>query len=139
MALTPEERMRIKDHLGWPNPMMIQTFILGVPAAREPLFILEGAMNAINPIAESRVRQTLERLDRIEELIDIDADTLILSKADEVEIDPEQFEKLLKRYAYWQGKLCNFLGVPGPNPWDARLSAWNGLGGGSMNIPVMHG
>lgn len=139
MALTPDERVSVKDHLGWPNAMMIETFILGVPAAREPLFMLEGAMNALNPAAEERVRQTLRRLDALECLIEEDADTLLLSKADEVEFRDDELGLILQRYSYWQGKLCNFLGVPGPNPWDARLSSWNQLGGGSLNIRVNHG
>jgi len=139
VALTPDETASVLEHLGWPNATMIETFILGFPAAREPLFILQGAIFALNPTVEDRVRLTLKRLDRIEALIDEDADTLVASKTDDTELRADQFEALLQRYSYWQGKLCNFLGVPGPNPWDARLSAWNMLGGGSMNVKVSHG
>jgi len=139
VALTPDETASVLEHLGWPNSTMIETMILGFPASREPLFLVIGAIYALNPTVEDRVRLTLKRLDRIESLIDEDADTLVASKTDDTELRPDQFEALLQRYSYWQGKLCNFLGVPGPNPFDSRISAWNQLGGGSVNVRVNHG
>jgi len=135
--LTDEERVSIKHHTGYPNANAIQTFVLGVPAAMESLFMLEGAMNAIAPGAEDRCRQTLRRLDRLEMQIEENADALVLTKADEVEFREDEFEKILQRYKYFQGELCNLLGVPGPNPFDARWSQWGG--GGGVNIAVSHG
>jgi len=99
--------------------------------------MLEGAMNAIAPGAEDRCRQTLRRLDRLEMQIEENADALVLTKADEVEFREDEFEKILQRYKYFQGELCNLLGVPGPNPFDARWSQWGG--GGGVNIAVSHG
>lgn len=135
MALTDDERVGIKDHLGYPNPQAIETFVLGVPALMESLFVLEGAMNAVSPGSEERIRKTLKRLDKIDDQIEENADALLLTKADEVEFREDEFEKLHQRYAYWQGKLCNLLGVPGPNPFDAR---WVGPAGG-INVTVQHG
>src|SRR5579863_3247703 len=105
--LTDDERVAIKDHLGYPNATAIQTFVLGVPAAMEPLFMLEGAMNAIAPAAESRVRVTLRRLDKIDEQIEENQDALVLARADEVEFRENELELLQDRYKWWQGKLCN--------------------------------
>jgi hypothetical protein len=135
--LTDEERVSCKHHLGYPNANAIQTFVLGVPQALESLFIVEGAMNAIAPGAEERCRRTLRRLDRLEEQIEENSDALVLTKADEVEFREDEFEKIMQRYRYWVGELCNLLGVPGPNPHDARYSQWNG--GGGVNVAVAHG
>jgi len=133
--LTDDERVSVKHHLGYPNAVAIETFVLGVPAAMEPLFMLEGALNAIAPAAEERARQTLRRLDRLEQQIEDNADALVLSRADEVDFRPDEFEKVAQRYQYWQGELCNLIGVPGPNPFDARFAA----GSGGVNIAVAHG
>ncbi len=136
--LTDEQRVSVKHHLGYPNANAYETFVLGVPASLESLFMIEGAMNSIAPQAEPRLQKTLNRLERLEEQIEENADALVLSKADEVEFRPDEFEQIIKRYRYWVGELCNLLGVPGPNPFDARYSAWNG-GGGGVNISVSHG
>jgi hypothetical protein len=133
--LTPEERVSIKHHLGYPNQQTIETFVLGVPQALESLFMLEGAMNAIAPQAEERIRVTIRRLDGIDAQIQENQDALVLSKADEVEFRENEFELLQKRYRWWQGELCNLLGVPCPNPFDARFQ---GGGGGGINIGVNH-
>ena len=138
MALTDDERVSIKHHLGYPSANALQTFLLSVPAAVEPLFMLEGSMNAIAPGAESRVRRTLVRLDKIDEQIEENADTLVASEADEVKLRDNEFELLMKRYGYWQGELCNLLGVPCPNPFDSRKSGF-GMAGGNLNIGVSHG
>jgi hypothetical protein len=135
MALTDEERVGIKHHLGYPNPNAIETFVLGVPALMESLFVVEGAMNAVSPQSEERVRKTLRRLEKLDEQIEENADALLLTKADEVEFRDDEFEKIHQRYVYWQGQLCNLLGLPGPNPYDAR---WTGAAGG-INIGVQHG
>ena len=42
-------RSALKHHLGYPNANAIATFVLGVPAMMESLFMLEGAMNAVAP------------------------------------------------------------------------------------------
>lgn len=134
--LTDDERVSVKHHLGYPNATAIQTFGLGVPMAAEPLYMLEGAMNAIAPAAEERLRRTLRRLDRVDEQLEENQDALLLSKVDEVEFRDNELELLMKRYARWQGELCNLLGIPGPSPFDARFSAWTGE---SLNIGVVHG
>jgi hypothetical protein len=135
MPLTDEERVSVKHHLGYPNANAIQTFVLGVPAAMEPLFMLEGAMNGIAPGAESRLRETIRRLDGIELQLDENRDNVELSKADEVEFRENVYQLLMTRYRHWQGNLCNLIGVPGPNPFDARF-----YGGGqpSINLAVAH-
>jgi hypothetical protein len=133
--LTDEERVSAKHHLGYPNATAIETFVLGVPAAMESLFMLEGALNAIAPGAEFRFRKTLKRLDKVEEQIEENQDALLLAKADEVDFRENEFELLMKRYGYWQGSLCNLIGVPGPNPFDARFQ---GGAGGGINIAVSH-
>jgi hypothetical protein len=133
--LSLEEKVSVRHHLGFPNCVMIETFILGVPSAREPLFMLEGAMDSINPAAEPRVRRAIARLDRTDERIEEASDAVEVASADEVEFRENALEILRKYYARWQGELCNLLGIPCPNPYDAREY----LAPAGLNITVRHG
>jgi hypothetical protein len=132
--LSAEEKVSVRHHLGFPNCVMIETFILGVPSAREPLFMLEGAMDSINPAAEPRVRHALTRLDRADERIEEAEDAVEVASADEVAFRENAIEILRKYYGRWQGELCNLLGIPCPNPYDAREY----LAPGGINIRVAH-
>jgi hypothetical protein len=136
MAFTPDEKCRIRSHLGYPNVGQVATFALGIPLAMEPMFMVEAAMNLELPPNENHVRQTLKRMDRIEDQIDENADALLLKQADEVVFREDEFEKLVQRYKYWQGKLANALGLAGGNPFDARFFMNGTIA--SLNVAVAH-
>ena len=72
--LTLEEKARVRKHGGWPNISAASTFFLGNPAAMEPFFILEAAMDAIIPSAEFLLREGLDRCDKLYSIIFDDAD-----------------------------------------------------------------
>ena len=52
MAFNDQEKVRIRHHTGYSNVSAAQSFSLGVPAAVETAFLIEGAMNRVLPAAE---------------------------------------------------------------------------------------
>lgn len=133
MALSEEEQVSIRHHLGYLNVGEAYTFVLGTPAGVETQFIIEGAMKRVLPAAEPRMRMMLGTLDQIECQMVGDLDTLVASRIGDIEINPEEQKKLLKAYDYWVDALSNIFGVP-RNPFDKRK--WNPGGGSRVNVRV---
>ena len=131
--LTPDIKSRVRRHLGFPNVATIATYFLGVPAAMEPFYILEAAMDSVLPVAEKIVVKMVRRLDKIAEIIFDDTDTLVASSVGNIDINPEQFEKLIQRYRWFQGELANALGAY-VNSFDKRFGSGAGMGG--INVRV---
>lgn len=134
--LTDDEKRRTRRHLGYTNVAQASTFFLGIPAAMEPMFMLESAMNLLLPAGETEVREALCLLDAEEARIWGNSDALTTTKVDEIQFRDDEFEKRIQRYRFWQGRLANALGLPGANPFDARFI---GLADGGINRPVSHG
>jgi hypothetical protein len=120
MALTLEEKVKVRHHLGYLGVAAAQTFALGAPAAIETQFIIEGAMNRIMPEAEPEVRRHLEILNSIEDQLNADRELLAVSKVDEIDIRPTEMRELRNEYLYWRSALANLLGVYA-NPFDRRF------------------
>lgn len=136
--ITEAEKVCARDHLGYANFTSQSTFSLGIPAALQTTFMVEGAFTKILPQAEARFRQILARLDGIECQIEANTENVEASKIGEIELRPDAFRQLMIRYAYWQGKLSNMLGVL-PNPFDFRPWLGSGYnGGGGINVGVIH-
>ena len=131
MALTAEEKVKVRHHLGYLNVAQAYTFVLGVPAAVQTQFTVEGAMNVILADAEEEVRRQLRILDRIEELDIEGLEDVEVAQIGEITIDAKFYEKRWKQYERWRRSLANLFGIA-PNPFDQRLAA---LG---ISVPVQH-
>lgn len=132
MSLTAEEKVKIRHHLGYLNVAYAYTFVLGIPAAVQTQFTVEGAMNKLLADAEPEMRRQLAILDRIEELDLEGLEDVEVSQIGEITIDPKFYEKRWKQYERWRRSLANLFGIA-PNPFDQRLVA---LG---ISVPVNHG
>lgn len=133
MALTDEERVKVRHHLGFLNVTEVATFFLGIPAASQQLFLIESAMNLVLPAAEFEVRRHLRILDRLEEQDVEDSELLAVLEVGEIKINPNELSVLFKQqYLKWRASLANIFGVK-PNPYDERFV---GLG---LNVRVAHG
>ncbi len=117
--LTEEERVSIKHHLGYAGVDEMQTFVLGVPAAIETQFIIEGAMNRVRISALPKLRQLLVVLDTIEAQMVEDLELLAVNRLDTIEVNQGEQKALENRYDYWVNALGNVLGAT-RNPFDAR-------------------
>lgn len=136
--ISEQDRVRARSHMGYLNVRSAATFFLGVPAAVQTQFTIETALNNILPSAEAMFRQTLDRLDTLEVQVDENAANLAASKVGSIEVNLKEFDGIIQRYKYWQGKLGNMLGVTA-NPYDARPYLGSGYnGGGGVNVPVHH-
>lgn len=137
--ITDDEKVRARHHLGYLNVGSASTFVLGVPAAVQTQFMIEGAFSKILPAAEARFRKTLQFLDDIEEQIVENTENVAATGVDEINLNPNEFKDLLTRYRHWQGGLANMLGIV-PNPFDQRPMLGAGWGGGGgMNVRVNNG
>lgn len=118
-TLSEQEKVQIRHHCGYLNVSAGQTFALGFPAAVETQFIIEGAMNLVNPAALPLVRRILGICDMVEQQKVDDLELLAVERLDTIDINQEEQEGLDKQYAYWVNALCNALGVQ-RNTFDQR-------------------
>lgn len=134
--ISEEDKVRARGHMGYGGVQESSTFVLGVPAAVQTAFMIEGAWSRILPSHERAFSDLLDKLDEIECQVMGNTGNLATLKVGNIEMNPREFEQLLERYRYWQGKLSNMLQVP-PNPFDSR-PLLSGAGGGGLNVPVQH-
>ena len=132
MALSPDEKDKIRGHGGYPSVSMASTFFLGMPAAMEPFFILEGAMNLLLPSTEGRVRDVLCKCDSLRAQIYDDAGSLVATNVGDITLRDDNYEQILKRYDFFVGELFNALGCF-RNPFDKRFVDTKG---GGINVGV---
>lgn len=132
MALTQDQMVKARHHMGYPNVGAVQTFAFGVPAAMQTTFMIEGAMVRILPQAESRLQYLLEKLDKAECKIDDVLDSADMSEAEDVKFRDNGLAKVAQVYKVYQQGLANLMGIV-PNPYDQR--EW--LQGGGINVSVI--
>lgn len=137
-ALSLQEKVKVRHHLGYLNVEESQTFALGTPASVETQFMIEGAMNRVLPEAVPEVRRLLQVLDSIEEQQIMNLELIQVKKLGEIEInstgeDREQ-KQLVQVYDRWVESLANLIGSY-RNPFDKRLGK---LGSGGINVAVQH-
>ena len=115
-TLSEEEKVRIRDHLGFLNSSELSTFVLGLPAGVETQFMIERAMNLY--VKESAIRCELEGLDKqraaVRGSIGVEAIGGIRMRS-----PSDAFAELNKEFIRLVGRLANAFGVA-PNPFDNR-------------------
>lgn len=131
MPLTEEEKVQLRHHTGYLNVAEAQTFVLGVPAAVETQFIIEGAMNRVKESALPLVRKLLGYCETVEAQKVCDLELAAVNRLDSIDINQEEQSQLDRQYDYWVNSLCNAIGCA-RNPFDARK--FNASGG--INVRV---
>ena len=129
--LTPEEKVKVRHHLGYLNVASVYTFVLGIPAAVQTQFTVEGAFNLILQDALPEMRRILRILDRIEELDVESLEDLEVEQIGDITIDTRFMAKRWEQYERWRRALANLFGIA-PNPFDQRLA------GHGINGAVVH-
>ena len=135
MSLAPDEKVRIRHHLGYLQVVQAQSYAFGNWAQLPTQFAVEGAMDKIDPQAEPQLRRLVKIMDAIEEQMVCDMELLATVAIDEIQVRQDEFAQLLKQYQFWQGALANLLSVV-PNPYDQRFASLTG-GTRGINTPVM--
>lgn len=118
--------------MGYLNVTASATFQLGVPAALQTTFMIEGAWSKVLPEAENMLKVFLCRLDDVEKQVFGNLDLAEIESTGNIKVDPKRLAKLAQTYKIAQEAMANLLGVP-PNPFDQR--SWL-MGAGGMNVPV---
>lgn len=133
VVVAQEEKVRALHHLGYQNVDAVSTFALGVPAAMQTSFMIEGAFDKISsrPGAYQKFQQLLCRCDEIENRVFCGADLADIESIGDITVNRKRVRELADYYKIAQQEIGNLLGVP-PNPWDMR--EW--LQGG-INVSVM--
>lgn len=129
-ALTKEERARIRDHMGFMNVSSVMTYQLGVPAAVEQSFLIEGAMDKVLPEALPLVREYLCALDKIKQSMVDNLDLLSVEVVGDITVNKKMMYNYQTQYDYYRQALGNLFGVI-PNPFDKRQL------GRSLNATVL--
>lgn len=131
MPLTPEEKVRIRDQLGFLNIANAETFALGMPAGVETQFMIEGAMDRVPEAALFLVREHLEVLISLDGQSREDHELMAVNAIGDISINQQEQKQIDDRRRYWRGRLCDALGAF-PNPFTQT----NGTGGGIGNVRV---
>lgn len=136
MALTPDERDRVRYHLGFLSVSDGASIQFGLPRATQLLFILDRAMDNLLVIAEDRVRRYIKIMDDIEcRLVDAQ-DRLAAEALGELKLRDQEPDRLEKEYVRWGFRLAGIFGVP-PYAYSERYrTAVTAMTG---SIPVRHG
>jgi hypothetical protein len=112
MALTEEERQKVRYHLGYMSVTAAVQITYGVAKPAQTLFLVELAMNNLMPVAEDKVRQLIGILDGIEcRLVDAQ-ERLAASSIDQLKMRADEPDALEHEYYRWGGRLADTLGVP---------------------------
>ena len=133
MGFTDEERIKIYYHLGYLGVAQVETFHLGVPAALQTTFMIEGAIPKLLPAAEPIARKLICRLDLLETQLYEGSDLVDVVKTGNVEINQKRFNMLARYYCQAMTSLAGLFGVV-CNPFDARVWVHAGMGG--INVGV---
>ncbi len=131
MPLTEQEKVRVRDLLGFLNVANAQTFALGMPAGVETQFIIEKAMDYVPEHALFLVREHMATLQAIDGQSIEDMELMAVNGIGDITVNQEEQKQLDTRRRYWRGRLCNALGVY-PNPFDQT----NGTTGTVGNVRV---
>lgn len=139
MALTPQEREKVRYHLGYPSTAQMASIQLGIPRPIQSLFLVEQAMNLLIADAEIRVRQMLAKMDLIESklLEQVTDDHLAAIRLEDLYLRARsaggggntEGELLEEEYQRWGWRLADELGVP-VYPYSKRYR----VNGGSVPV-----
>lgn len=122
MPLSPDEKVRIRDHLGYLNTSELSTFVLGLPAGVETQFLIERAMDPfVKEDALPMIRGILCELDDVDKRRKQVRAAIGTAAVGNIQMrDPkEAFAALDGEFIRLIGRLANAFGVPS-NPFDRR-------------------
>lgn len=134
MALTQEERQRVRYHLGYGAVQPAAMLTFGMVKPYPTAFLVEQAMDQILPVAEDKCRQLLTVLDGVECRL-VDAQTrLAASSIDQLKMRADEPERLEDEYRRWGYRLADLLMVP-VYPYSTRY--FPGGRGAMTNVSVV--
>ncbi len=95
--LTNEEKAKLRHHLGYLNVQAAATFQLGIPAAVQTQFMIEGAWDKVLPEAENLLKILLCRMDDVEAEVYGGIDLASVTATGNIQVNPDRL-KILAKY-----------------------------------------
>ena len=132
--LTEEEKARIRYHGGYLQITPASAIILGLPAATQPAFLVEQAMEHIPDTAIAIIRNLVAKCDITENNIMLAQTRMVAKSVDEIDLNPDEANQLRGEYRYWVQKLYDNLGAP----INAYASAFQSGGRPPLNLSVVN-
>lgn len=109
--LSPEEKERVRYHLGFLNVNPAAARALGMPSSNEPGYLVEYAMDQLLVEAEPGVRRCIVELDCIEDQLSANRKNLGLAQVAEIRFAGDEGSMAMERqYQIWADKLASTLG-----------------------------
>ena len=134
--LSQEETNRVRYHLGYPMVTPAAALTFNMPFTLPGSFLHEfGAKNLAGAFAEKIVRDLIQRMDIIDEKLLEATERMAVKKVDEIEMNPDEYDALLRAYVDQGYKLANALGGY-PNPFAERYKNSGPGGGWSQTFDV---
>lgn len=138
IALNPQDKERVRYHLGYQSVEPAASIQLGFPRGAQPQFLVEAALERVMAPAVPRIYELLGILDGIErQMVDalkrLKAQQLGELKLRNSNEEATEQDLLENEYLRWAQRLADHLGVP-LNVYAARFQ---GLAGGGINTPVV--
>lgn len=135
MALSDEEKQKVRRYMGYLGTSNAGTIALGIPQASQPLFIVESQMNRLLPEAEPHLREYLSELECIDKQIkEARARRLKFAAVDDIKFrGGEEMDLLYEEYDLWVARLSDLLAAP-INPFSEVHRRINGSGI-TVNVP----
>lgn len=112
MALTQEEKARARYHLGYMGVQSAASLAFGIPRPQQTLFLVESALQLLQPEFDDKVRQILGIMDGVECRLQAAQDRLAAKRIDQLELRDDEPSQLEAEYRRWGYRLADILGVP---------------------------
>ena len=112
MSFSPEEKERIRYHLGYLNVSAAASLQFGLSSPTQMLFMVESAMEKVLPVGEDRIRSHVSFMDKIECAMMEGIDFLPANRLGDMEIRKTHIHDLEDEYYRWANRLAGQLGVP---------------------------
>jgi hypothetical protein len=134
VALTEEEKARVRHHTGYILLDPVPSITLGVRALGQPQFLVELALNRVPESAVGLIRRYIAELDSIEDQLSDARRRFKAEKLGEITLRADETDMLEREYARWAKRLADDLGIP-LNQYSERFRSGAGV---PISVPVMH-
>lgn len=112
MALSLQEKVRVRYHLGYPNTDEAASMQLGMIRSADTSYLVELAMNNLRPEAEDLVRDLIKTVDCIECVQRGEAiDRMAAQRIGNLALNTMEPEALQNENERWSKRLADALGV----------------------------
>ncbi len=121
-ALTPEEKARIRYHLGYPLLTDAASVQFGLPALTQTSFMVDNSLARLVEPGLNYVRSISKTMDDIETKLIEAQDRLAATRLEDLYLRQDEVEVLEGEYRRWGYRLADIVGAP-IYPYSKRYQA----------------